>query len=65
MKNSEIFESELNGVVGTHPPLTVVVMVSAARRKMTVAAPVFSTVMLKLSGVRVTELIWKCVRLRI
>lgn len=62
-KNSEIFETDPNGVDGTQPPLTLVVDVKAASLKMTVAAPVLSTVMLKLPGVRLTEVIWKWVTL--
>ena len=58
-KNSEILETAPKAVAGTHPPLTVLVDVSAASLKMTVAEPVFSTVMLRLFGVRVTDVIWK------
>jgi len=56
-KNSEIFDIDPNEDDGTHPPLMLVVDVRAASLKLTVAAPVFCTVIRIELGVKPTAVI--------
>jgi hypothetical protein len=61
MKNSEVFEIAPIAVFGTHPPLGVVVVVSAIMWKITVALPLFRTVTLSEFGVRLAAVSWNLV----
>jgi len=60
-KNSEFFEIDPSAVLGTHPPLGVVVEVRATMWKIIVALPVFSTYTLSEFGVSVADVSWNLV----
>ena len=64
-KNSEIFETGPIAKLGTHPPLGVVVAVSATMWKITVAFPLFVTETLSEFGLRLAEVSWKLVSYQI
>ncbi len=61
IKNSEFFETGPIGVLGSHPPLGVLVEVRDIIWKMMVAFPVFDTETLRELVVRLAEVSWNLV----